>query len=260
MTGEAQGGPIFAIAESDKLRVLVSVPEGYAHEIAPGMPARVFIQERNGQPITAAVTRIATSLDQNTRTMLTEVDLDNRDGSFNPGMYAVVSFLQVRGVAPLVVPGDAIVIRQDRTTVAVVKDQKVEMVPVQIGRDYGPTTEVVSGLQEGDWVITSVTDTVQPGVKVHTHQASMPGEENSSQGGDQTRMAPDSGPNQYGDQSIVNSETESTTQKGKPGQGQKGQSGGQGGKSGQDGKQSGQKSGQQLQKQQQKVEKKGSSL
>ncbi len=71
--------------------------------------------------------------------MLTEVDVDNRDGSLYPGMYAIVSFVQVRGVSPLVVPGDAVVVRQDRTSVAVVRDEKIQIVPVEIGRDYGPS-------------------------------------------------------------------------------------------------------------------------
>ena len=123
-TGQAQGGAIFGMEQIDKLRILVSVPEGYASEVKAGMPARVFVQERPGRPITGTVTRTAGSLDQNTRTMLTEVDIDNRDHSLFPGMYTVVTFVQVRGTGPLTVPGDAVVVRQDHNAVAVVKDQK----------------------------------------------------------------------------------------------------------------------------------------
>ena len=126
------------------------MPEGYAIGIKPGMPAQVFVQERAGKPINGTVTRTAGSIDQNTRTMLTEVDVDNRDGSLFPGMYAVVTFVQVRGRPPLTVPGDAVVVRQDRNTVAVVRDEKIQMVPVEIGRDYGPSVEILSGLQKGD--------------------------------------------------------------------------------------------------------------
>jgi len=215
-TGQAQGGALFGIAQIDRLRILVSVPESYASELKPGMPARVYVQERPGKPITGTVTRTAGSMDQNTRTMLTEVDIDNRDGALFPGMYAVVTFVQARGVSPLTVPGDAVVVRQDRTAVAVVKDQKIQMVPIEIGRDYGPSVEVLSGLHEGDLVVTTVTDAVQPGVKVRS-QRNPQAAQDAGQGGAQTNQAPDSGPDQYGDQSIVNSKSESTNQTGKPG-------------------------------------------
>jgi multidrug efflux pump subunit AcrA (membrane-fusion protein) len=248
-TGEAQGGPIFAVARIDTLRILVSVPESYASSVHAGMPAQVFLQERTGKPIEGTVARTANSIDQNTRTMLAEVDVDNRDGSLYPGMYAVVSFVQVRGTPPLVVPGDAVVVRQDRTSVAVVRDHKIQMVPIEIGRDYGPSVEILAGLQEGDWVVTAVTDDVREGVKVRPHPTQSQEQAMGQGGGTQTNQAPDSGPNQYGDQSIVNSATEGTNQKGKPGQ-----NGGAGQKSGGDQ----QKQDPQQKKSQSKGEKKGS--
>jgi multidrug efflux pump subunit AcrA (membrane-fusion protein) len=225
-TGEAAGGPIFAIAQIDTLRILVSVPEGYAQGVRKGMQAKVFVQERPNKPIMGTVARTADALDQNTRTMLTEVDVPNRDGSLYPGMYAVVTFVQVRGVAPLVIPGDAVVVRGDRNTVAIVRDQKIQMVPVEIGRDLGPSVEILGGLREGDWVVTTVTDSVREGVKVRPKQTQQPGQD-TGQGGNQ-QQAPDSGPNQYGDQSIVNAQSESTNQQSKSGQKggqQQGQSG-----------------------------------
>ncbi len=238
-TGSASGGgPIFGVAQFDTLRILISVPEGYATSVKRGMPAKVFIQERPDKPITGTVTRTADSLDQNTRTMLVEVDVPNYDGSLYPGMYAVVSFVQVRGVSPLTVPGDAVVVRQDKNMVAVVRDEKIQMVPIEIGRDYGPSVEVLNGLHEGDLVVTTVTDSVQQGVKVRTQQTQEAGEDSSGKGGAQQDKTPDSGPNQYGDQSIVNSKSESTNQKGKSGQG-----GGADQKSGGGGQQSKQSNG-----------------
>jgi multidrug efflux pump subunit AcrA (membrane-fusion protein) len=223
-TGQAQGGALFGVAQIDKLRILVSVPEGYASEIKPGMPAQVFVQERAGKAINGTVTRTAGSMDQNTRTMLTEVDLDNRDGSLFPGMYTVVTFEQVRGVPPLTIPGDAVVVRQDRNTVAVVRNQKIQMVPIEIGRDYGPSVEVLSGLHEGDMVVTTVTDAVQQGVKVRPEQNPQVAQDTGQ--ASQSSQSPDSGPGQYGDQSIVNAETGNTTQKGKSSQGGKQQKSG----------------------------------
>ena len=215
-TGQSQGGALFGVAQVGKLRILVSVPEGYASDIRSGMPAKVFVQERPNQPIAGSVTRTAGSIDQNSRTLLTEVDVDNSDGSLFPGMYAVVSFLQVRGVGPLTIPGDAVVVRQDRNTVAVVRDQKVQMVPIEIGRDYGPSVEVLSGLHEGDMVVATVTDVVQQGAKVRPEQNPQVAQDSGGGGGQQDQV-PDAGPDQYGDQSIVNSKSESTNQTGKSG-------------------------------------------
>jgi multidrug efflux pump subunit AcrA (membrane-fusion protein) len=212
-TGESQGGALFAIAQTDVLRILVSVPEGYAGSIRRGMSAKIYVQERPGAAIFGKVTRTADSVDTNTRTMLTEVDVDNRDGSLYPGMYALVSFVQVTGESPIVIPGDAVVVRNDRTSVATIHDQKIQIKQVEIGRDYGPEVEILSGLKEGEWIVTSVTDFVQQGVSVRS-QVDERAAEQQRGGGQQTNQVPNSGPNQYGDQSIVNSAAESTNQKG----------------------------------------------
>ena len=219
-TGGAQGGAIFVVAQISTLRILVSVPESYATSIRPGMNASVFLQERMGAPVRGTVARSANSLDQNTRTMLTEIDVDNRNGSLYPGMYTVVTFQQVRGEAPLAVPGDAVVVRNDRTSLAVLDSTNhVHMVPVTIGRDYGPSVEIVSGLREGDSVVTSVSDGVREGAVVRPQLAQQSEAEATGNGAQSpARREPDSGPNQYGDQSIVNSTPEGTNNKGNRGQ------------------------------------------
>jgi len=212
-TGQSQGGALFAIAQTDVLRILVSVPEGYATSLHRGMSAKVYVQEQPGAAIFGKVTRTADSVDMNTRTMLAEVDVDNSNGSLYPGMYALTSFVQVTGVAPIVIPGDAVVVRNDRTSVATIHDQKIQMEQVEIGRDYGPEVEILSGLKEGEWIVTSVTDFVQQGVNVRPKIDERAAEQQRG-GGQQTNQVPNSGPNQYGDQSVVNSATESTNQKG----------------------------------------------
>lgn len=220
-TGSSQGGPIFVVSQTNVLRILVSVPEGYATSVRPGMNASVFLQERQGgPPVHGTVTRAADSIDQNTRTMLAEVDVDNRSGSLYPGMYTVVTFQQVRGEAPLAVPGDAVVVRGDRTTLAVVDSSNhVHMVPITIGRDYGPSVEIVSGLHPGDTVVTNVTDGVREGAVIQPQLAQQTEAEVTGTGAQPpTRREPDSGPNQYGDQSIVNATPDSTNNQGNKGQ------------------------------------------
>ena len=94
------------------------------------------------------------------------MQVDNRDGKLLPGMYAVATFPPAPGVTSLVVPGDAVVVRNDKNVIATVVDGKVRLIPVLLGRDYGASVEVLSGLREGDTIVTNVTDDVTDGRKV----------------------------------------------------------------------------------------------
>jgi multidrug efflux pump subunit AcrA (membrane-fusion protein) len=167
-----QGGPLFGISQIQRLRILVSVPEGYATAIHPGLKAPIEVQEYQGAPLVAEVTRTANSIDANTRTMLTELQIDNSAGKLIPGMYVVVTFPPVPGQsAPLVITGDAIAIRGNTTKVATVVDGKIQWVPVTLGRDFGSETEIVGGLKAGDVIVTNVNDDVVEGAEVQMHMA-----------------------------------------------------------------------------------------
>ncbi len=179
-TGGAQGGALFSVAQVDRLRILVSVPEGYAAMIARGQRATVSFQEFPTRQFTGNVTRTASAIDLNTRTLLVEVQVDNRAGTLMAGMYAVVTFSQNAigpdsghaesqslAQGPILIPGDAIAIRHDRPSVAVIDpDGTVRLTPVELGRDYGSVTEIVSGLSEGQIVSSTFTDDIRDGVKV----------------------------------------------------------------------------------------------
>jgi multidrug efflux pump subunit AcrA (membrane-fusion protein) len=166
-----QGGPLFGIAQVYRLRILVSVPEGYAPAVHVGMKAPVEVQEYQGAPLFAEVTRTADSIDPNTRTMLTELQIDNSQGKLISGMYAVVTFPPAPGVkAPLLITGDAIAIRNNRSMVATVVNGKIHFVPVTIGRDFGSATEIDTGLKVGDVIVTDVTDDVVEGAAVQVHE------------------------------------------------------------------------------------------
>jgi multidrug efflux pump subunit AcrA (membrane-fusion protein) len=195
-----QGGPLFGIAQVERLRIFISVPEGYAASIHPGVQAKLNFQEFPQATFTGEVTRTSGSLDENTRTLLTEVQVDNRDGKLLPGMYAVATFPPVPGASPLLVPGDAVAIRHDESVIAVVVDGKIRLVPVVLGRDYGPSIEVLSGLHEGDLIVTNVTDDVVDGAKVQTHMSTQ--EQQSAQQKPQQSQPP-GGSTQYGNPSIM---------------------------------------------------------
>lgn len=169
-SGGGQGGPLFAIAQADRLRILVSVPEHYADGIRIGQPATIQFPEMPGTPVFGTVTRTAGTIDQNTRTLLTEVQVSNAGGHLLAGMYAVVTFAAPRGPGALLISADAIAIRKDQPTVAVISDGKVKLTPIVIGRDYGATVEVVSGLTDGDLIASTFTDDVQEGAKVRIRE------------------------------------------------------------------------------------------
>lgn len=164
-TGGAQGGEMFAIASIDRLRILVSVPEAYTSSIKVGETAILSFQERPNEQVRGRVTRTSASINQNTRTLLVEVQVAN-NGRLVPGMYVVVSFRSINEQPPIIIPGAAIVIRGAKTTVAAVEDQTVHLRPITVGRDYGEVTEVTSGLNEGDVIALEVTDEIKDGLKV----------------------------------------------------------------------------------------------
>jgi multidrug efflux pump subunit AcrA (membrane-fusion protein) len=170
-----QGGPLFGLAQTQRLRILVSVPEGFLSAIHVGGHAQLTFQEYSGVNFTGEITRTANSVDPNTRTMLTEVQVDNRRGKLVPGMYTVVTFPPAPGVAvPLLVSGDAVVIRHDQPTIAKVVNGRVHLQPVTIGRDFGGVVEILTGLQAGDIIVTNVTDDVIEGAEVQLHFAKEP--------------------------------------------------------------------------------------
>ena len=202
-TGGGQGGALFSIAQTERLRILVSVPEGYAPSVFTGQHATLHIQEIPNASFPGDVTRTAASIDQNTRTLLTEVQIDNRDGKLLSGMYAVVTFAAIKGDGSILIPGEAIAIRQDKSVVALLdQNNKVHIQPVGIGRDFGPTTEIVSGLKEGDTLITEITDDITEGASVKPRPNGGPGETPAAQS-PTMQPAPPGGPSQYGNQSIT---------------------------------------------------------
>ena len=195
-----QGGPLFGIAQVQRLRIFISVPEGYASSIHAGVQAKLNFQEFPQATFTGEVTRTSGSLDENTRTLLTEIQVDNRDGKLLPGMYAVATFPPVPGASPLLVPGDAVAIRHDQSVIATVVDGKIHLVPVVLGRDYGPSIEVLSGLRDGDLIVTNVTDDVVDNAPVQTHMNA--GEQQAAQQ-KPAQSQPPGGSTQYGNPSII---------------------------------------------------------
>jgi RND family efflux transporter MFP subunit len=159
---------LFRIAQTDRLRTYVNVPQADAGSVHAGQIARLAINDLGGRQFTGKVTRTANSLDAASRTLLTEVQVPNADGALLPGMYTQVDLAIPRKNPPLLIPGDTLVVRGNGSQVAVVGDAKtVHFQLVQLGRDFGDKIEVLSGLEAGQQIVVNPGDTVQEGAKVN---------------------------------------------------------------------------------------------
>lgn len=158
---------LYRIAQTGTLRTYVNVPQTNASSIHLGQPARLTVTNLPGRTFTGIVARTANSLDPSSRTMLVEVQVPNADGALLPGMYAQVDLSSPRANAPLLIPGDALIVLATGTQVAIVRpDSTVHLQKIQVGRDYGDRLEVLSGLQMGDKIIANPGDSAREGVKV----------------------------------------------------------------------------------------------
>ncbi|MGA2687061.1 MAG: efflux RND transporter periplasmic adaptor subunit [Candidatus Korobacteraceae bacterium] len=159
---------LFDIARTDPLRVYISVPQAYAPAIKTGMDAVVTLQEFPGQKFIGTVVRTADSIDTVTRTLLTEVDVPNKDGKLLPGSFGEVHFKPNIDVNKVTVPVNAMLFRREGAQVAVVgSDGKVQLRRITIGRDYGTTLEVVGGVDVNDRVIVNPSDSIEDGQQVN---------------------------------------------------------------------------------------------
>ncbi|MBN3762080.1 efflux RND transporter periplasmic adaptor subunit [Burkholderia sp. Ac-20365] len=173
----ANGGELFHIEQTDRLRVYVEVPQNDAQGIAPGTKVYLTTQQYPGRQFDATVARSADAIDPVSRTLRVEVDVDNHDGSLLPGAYAQVHLALVTAHPALEVPVSALLFRPDGVTVAVVdKDSKVQLKTVTIGRDFGTYVEVATGLDATDRVINNPGDAISSGetVRVTSTKPAMP--------------------------------------------------------------------------------------
>jgi len=147
MQGPARPGesaaPVVSVARLDKLRIYVYVPQAEVDFVHDGMPATVKVQGFDGARFTGTVTRYAHSLDLATRTMLTEVDLENPERKLFPGMYANVTLVLERNADALRLP-DSAVGGDGPHTVLVVRNGLLEEVPVTTGINDGQYVEITS--------------------------------------------------------------------------------------------------------------------
>src|SRR2546426_6871064 len=158
---------LFDLAQSDTLRVQVNVPQAYLRDIAVGSPVSIAVAEYPGRAFPGKVLRISGAFDAATRTMLTEIEVPNRNGELFPGIHVDVQLSLTQANPPIVVPSKAVIIRSEGVQVAEVDDANaIRLQKVQAGRDLGRTVEIVSGLSDGARIVTNPTDTLVEGMLV----------------------------------------------------------------------------------------------
>lgn len=167
-TGSASAGkPLFSIAQSGTLRIQIDVPQSEAVNIREGQKASITVKEHLGREYTGTIVRSASSLDSAARTMLTEVQVDNHDGSLLPGMYAQVNFTLAQQRSSLIIPTSSLVIdNKGMRVVTVQNDKKLHFAPVVVGRDMGTRIEVLSGIESTDALVSSPSDLLHEGQDV----------------------------------------------------------------------------------------------
>jgi membrane fusion protein, multidrug efflux system len=161
------GSQLFHLAQTEKLRVYVRVPEPDALGIIPGQAATLTTPESPGREFAAKVVTTSEAISVASRTLLTELEVDNSKHQVLPFSYGEVHFKENRADPGLALPSNALLFRAAGLQVAVVQaDDTVALRKVQIGRDFGQTVEILAGVTPADRVVASPSDSLLAGTKV----------------------------------------------------------------------------------------------
>jgi RND family efflux transporter MFP subunit len=162
----AQGKELFHMAAISTLRVFVPVPEIYSNAARPGATGTLTLDEYPGRLFRGTLVRDASAIDPASRTLLVEVDVPNPDGLLLPGAYVSVHLKLPATIRSVTIPASALLFRREGLRVGVMRGGRANLVPVTIGRDYGATVEIVSGLNPRDAIILDPSDSLENGSPV----------------------------------------------------------------------------------------------
>ena len=165
-TASSSAKELYRIAAVDKLRVYVAVPENYAPAIRDGDTATLTLDEYPGQQFTGRITRNSSAIDQLSRTLNVEVDVDNANEKLLPGAYVFVHFKIPAQVRMLSVPANALLFRAQGLQVGVVRNGRVHLQDVTVGKDNGSSLEIATGVTANDEVILDPSDSLAEGQQV----------------------------------------------------------------------------------------------
>jgi RND family efflux transporter MFP subunit len=161
---------LFHMASTDKLRLFVPVPEVYANQVRTGSHITVTSDAIPDARFTGTIVRNSDAIDISSRTLNVEVDVVNTDHKLLPGQYAFIHLPIPPSTSSMTLPSGALLFRGEGLRVGVVRDGRVQLVPVEIGHDYGAKVEITSGLGPHDQVILNPPDSLADGERVNVEK------------------------------------------------------------------------------------------
>jgi RND family efflux transporter MFP subunit len=169
-SGSGAASQLFHIASVTTLRIYVAIPQRYGDAAKVGMPAVLTFDEYPGKAFDGKIVRTAKYIDPSSRTLLVEVDYDNREGLLTPGAYAQVHFI-IKPLTAFIVPSSALLFRAEGLRVGTVVNSRThetvaKLIPVTLGEDDGSTVQVIDGLDSASRVIQNPPDSLIDGEPV----------------------------------------------------------------------------------------------
>lgn len=165
--GNASAQPLFTVSDVHRVRIYVRVPQAFSAQVHSGMHVGMTLPEYAGRTFDAAVTRTAGAVDQQSGTVLVELQAANDDRALKPGAYAQLSFPISGSTNSFRVPASALIFGEKGPMLAVVEGQgRVRMQPVAVGRDEGKVVEITSGLRGNERIIDTPPDAIGNGDRV----------------------------------------------------------------------------------------------
>jgi RND family efflux transporter MFP subunit len=166
------GKELFHLQATQTLRVYASLPQIYSQNVKRGAKIDLTFAEHPGKTYQGTLTRTTDAIDPVSRTLLVEIDVDNRAGELLPGSLAQVHFKTPSAGPTLVVPAAALIFRKEGIRVGTVTNGNVaHLVPVVIGQDDGASVQIITGLSASDQVIQDPPDSLIEGEKVQVESA-----------------------------------------------------------------------------------------
>ena len=163
---------LFHLAQTDRMRVMVNVPQAYMRSVTPNLSTELAADEYRNRRFAGTVTRTSKAIDAQSRTLLAEVTTPNKDGALLPGMYAQIHFKLKNPEPALMVPASALVIRATGPMVAIVDPgNRYAYRKVQLGRDLGTQVEITAGIGLEDRVVTTPSDDLTEGTPLNVQDA-----------------------------------------------------------------------------------------
>jgi multidrug efflux pump subunit AcrA (membrane-fusion protein) len=172
---QSAGSPtaeLFRLAQTGTLRVFVAVPEVYSRAARMGAISILSLDEFPSETFRGKITRTSQSIDMASRTLNTEIDVDNPTGQLLPGAYVHVHLKLPGQTRSVIIPANTLLFRSEGLRVGVVRNGHAQLTPITIGVDYGESVQVVSGLTLKDQVIVSPSDSLISGTPVRITKTS----------------------------------------------------------------------------------------